>query len=372
MLKELNMPLNQKFQKRKIQSNKIIKNNSSTNKNIIKIGLESSLSPSYNSTLGDTPNYSKIDKKSINSNHSKRRIKSIIFNKGKRDYNNVINNNQKKNKNKISYEPFENLKKFEKSLFNHHSYPYSYSSDLKNFSFELNGNKKTNYLKKKYMNQFLRCISQDNLNTKINENIIKKAKDDYENNLNNLSSLIDEINNNGFKRNASLIIEKKNKINTLTEKLSHLNFEINQSKRNLNKSNISSSKTIYDNYNIKRQIESVSKERKQNLIYLKNIRNGIKLIPEKIKKLRKETMLMKGETFELLNKTKNYENEIQKLNLLISKSSRNLRGIGSIRNSLNKGIDTKKKEINDCMKSSNNFMINVYNIVDNEDNFYKE
>ena len=183
MLKELNMPLNQKYQKRKIQSNKIIKNNSSTNKNIIKIGLESSLSPSYNSTLGDTPNYSKIDKKSINSNHSKRRIKSIIFNKGKRDYNNVINNN---------------------------------------------GNKKTNYLKKKYMNQFLRCISQDNLNTKINENIIKKAKDDYDNNLKNLSSLIDEINNKGFKRNASLIIEKKNKINTLTEKLSHLNFEINQ------------------------------------------------------------------------------------------------------------------------------------------------
>ena len=75
MLKELNMPLNQKFQKRKIQSNKIIKNNSSTNNNIIKIGLESSLSPSHSSTLGDTPNYSKIEKKSINSNNSKKSIK---------------------------------------------------------------------------------------------------------------------------------------------------------------------------------------------------------------------------------------------------------------------------------------------------------
>ena len=372
MLRELNTPSNQKFKKRKIKSNKIIKNNSSTNNNIIKIGLENSLSPSHNSTLGDTPNYSKIDKKSINSNHSKRRIKSIIFNKGKRDYNNVINNNQKKNKNKISYEPFENLKKFEKSLFSPNSYPYSYSSDLKNFSFELNGNKKTNYLKKKYMNQFLRCISQDNLNTKINENIIKKAKDDYDNNLKNLSSLIDEINNKGFKRNASLIIEKKNKINTLTENLSHLNFELSQSRRNLNKSNISSSKTIYDNYNIKRQIESVSKERKQNSINLKKIRNAIQIIPGKIKNLRKETMLIKGETFELLNKTKNYENEIQKLNLLISKSTRNLGRIGSMRTSINKGIGTKKNEINDCMKSSNNFMIDVYNVVDNEKNFYKE
>ena len=61
MLRELNIPSNQKYKKRKIQSNKIIKNNSSTNNNIIKIGLESSLSPSHNSTLGDTPNYSKID-----------------------------------------------------------------------------------------------------------------------------------------------------------------------------------------------------------------------------------------------------------------------------------------------------------------------
>ena len=83
-------------------------------------------------------------------------------------------------------------------------------------------------------------------------------------------------------------------------------------------------------------------------------------------------MLMKGETFELLNKTKNYENEIQKLNLLISKSTRNLGRIGSMRTSINKGIGTKKNEINDCMKSTNNFMIDVYNVVDNENIFYKE
>ena len=158
------------------------------------------------------------------------------------------------------------------------------------------------------MNQFLRCISQDNMNKKINDNDVKKAKNEYDDNLKNLSKLIDEINNKGFKRNASLLIEKKNKINTLTESLSHLNFELNQSRRNLNKSNISSSKTICDNDNIKKQIESVSKERKQNSINLKKIRNAIQIIPGKIKNLRKETMLIKGETFELLNKTKHYEN----------------------------------------------------------------
>ena len=370
MLRELNTPSNQKFKKRKIKSNKIIKNNSSTNNNIIKIGLENSLSPSHNSTLGDTPNYSKIDKKSINSNHSKKSIKSIIFNKEKRDNNN--DNFQKKIKNKISYEPFENLIKFEKKYLNPLLCSYSHSSELKNFSFEQNKNKKKNSFKKKYMNQFLRCISQDNMNKKINDNDVKKAKNEYDDNLKNLSNLIDEINNKGFKRNASLLIEKKNKINTLTESLSHLNFELNQSRRNLNKSNISSSKTICDNDNIKKQIESVSKERKQNSINLKKIRNAIQIIPGKIKNLRKETMLIKGETFELLNKTKNYENEIQKLNLFISKSTRNLGRIGSMRTSINKGIGTKKNEINDCMKSTNNFMIDVYNVVDNENIFYKE
>ena len=242
------------------------------------------------------------------------------------------------------------------------------NKDKRNNSFVLNNLNKTS-LKKKFVNQFLKCICYDNLNQRITEREINEAKDDLDTNLSILSNWIDDINNKGFRRNESLIFDKKKKISKISEKLNYINSELSRSKRNIDKAYVINGKILNENIEIKKIYKSISSEKNKYTNEINKIKKEIEKIPEKIKNLKRETILIGGESISLNNQIKYSELEIQKLNNLISEKLKEIEKIGTMKNIIDKGIKSTKFKINDKMRNSSNFMIDVSDLVTNNNLF---
>ncbi len=242
------------------------------------------------------------------------------------------------------------------------------NKDKRNNSFVLNNLNKTS-LKKKFVNQFLKCICYDNLNQRITEREINEAKDDLDNNLSILSNWIDDINNKGFRRNESLIFDKKKKISKISEKLNYINSELCRSKRNMDKAYVINGKVLNENIEIKKIYKSISSEKNKYKDEINKIKKEIEKIPEQIKDLKRETILIGGEAINLNNQIKYFELEIQKLNLLISEKMKEIEKIGNMKNIIDKGIKSAKYKINDKIRNSNSFMLNVNELLLNENLF---
>ncbi len=242
------------------------------------------------------------------------------------------------------------------------------NKDKRNNSFVLNNLNKTS-LKKKFVNQFLKCICYDNLNQRITEREINEAKDDLDTNLSILSNWIDDINNKGFRRNESLIFDKKKKISKISEKLNYINSELSRSKRNMDKAYVINGKILNENIEIKKIYKSISSEKNKYTNEINKIKKEIEKIPEKIKNLKRETILIGGESISLNNQIKYSELEIQKLNNLISEKLKEIEKIGTMKNIIDKGIKSTKFKINDKMRNSSNFMIDVSDLVTNNNLF---
>ena len=242
------------------------------------------------------------------------------------------------------------------------------NKDKRNNSFVLNNLNKTS-LKKKFVNQFLKCICYDNLNQRITEREINEAKDDLDTNLSILSNWIDDINNKGFRRNESLIFDKKKKISKISEKLNYINSELSRSKRNMDKAYVINGKILNENIEIKKIYKSISSEKNKYTNEINKIKKEIEKIPEKIKNLKRETILIGGESISLNNQIKYSELEIQKLNNLISEKLKEIEKIGTMKNIIDNGIKSTKFKINDKMRNSSNFMIDVSDLVTNNNLF---
>ena len=242
------------------------------------------------------------------------------------------------------------------------------NKDKRNNSFVLN-NLNITSLKKKFVNQFLKCICYDNLNQRITEREINEAKDDLDTNLSILSNWIDDINNKGFRRNESLIFDKKKKISKISEKLNYINSELSRSKRNIDKAYVINGKILNENIEIKKIYKSISSEKNKYTNEINKIKKEIEKIPEKIKNLKRETILIGGESISLNNQIKYSELEIQKLNNLISEKLKEIEKIGTMKNIIDKGIKSTKFKINDKMRNSSNFMIDVSDLVTNNNLF---
>jgi hypothetical protein len=242
------------------------------------------------------------------------------------------------------------------------------NKDKRNNSFVLNNLNKTS-LKKKFVNQFLKCICYDNLNQRITEREINEAKDDLDTNLSILSNWIDDINNKGFRRNESLIFDKKKKISKISEKLNYINSELSRSKRNIDKAYVINGKILNENIEIKKIYKSISSEKNKYTNEINKIKKEIEKIPEKIKNLKRETILIGGESISLNNQIKYSELEIQKLNNLISEKLKEIEKIGTMKNIIDNGIKSTKFKINDKMRNSSNFMIDVSDLVTNNNLF---
>ena len=242
------------------------------------------------------------------------------------------------------------------------------NKDKRNNSFVLNNLNKTS-LKKKFVNQFLKCICYDNLNQRITEREINEAKDDLDTNLSILSNWIDDINNKGFRRNESLIFDKKKKISKISEKLNYINSELCRSKRNMDKAYVINGKVLNENIEIKKIYKSISSEKNKYKDEINKIKKEIEKIPEQIKDLKRETILIGGESISLNNQIKYFELEIQKLNNLISEKLKEIEKIGTMKNIIDKGIKSTKFKINDKMRTSSNFMVDVSELVTNKNLF---
>ena len=204
------------------------------------------------------------EKKKSQKNVPSRNIKSLIINKGNND---ISSRNHSSKKRILENElVYDTLKICENNLiepsFNLDSDYINYN---KNNSVNHSPVKKRNSLKKQYISKFLRCISQDNISKKISDKDIEEAKNEYDNNLEYLSKLIDDINTKGFKRNAALMIKKQNKINTLSQNLLQLNSDLYRSRKNLNLTNYLKEKSFNETISNKRKYESASKERKKKI-----------------------------------------------------------------------------------------------------------
>ena len=242
------------------------------------------------------------------------------------------------------------------------------NKDKRNNSFVLNNLNKTS-LKKKFVNQFLKCICYDNLNQRITEREINEAKDDLDTNLSILSNWIDDINNKGFRRNESLIFDKKKKISKISEKLNYINSELSRSKRNMDKAYVINGKILNENIEIKKIYKSISSEKNKYINEINKLKKEIEKIPEQIKNLKRETILIGGESINLNNQIKYSELEIQKMNSLISEKLKEIEKIGAMKNIINKGIKSTKFKINDKMRTSSNFMVDVSELVTNKNLF---
>ena len=254
---------------------------------------------------------------------------------------------------------------------NYHSFNI-YKNDNNNFqrnnSFVLHNINKTS-LKKKFVNQFLKCVCGDNLNQRITEREINEAKDDLDNNLSILSNWIDDINNKGFRRNESLIFDKKKKISKISEKLNYINSELCRSKRNMDKAYVINGKVLNENIEIKKIYKSISSEKNKYKDEINKIKKEIEKIPEQIKDLKRETILIGSESISLNNQIKCFELEIQKLNNLISEKIKEIEKIGTMKKIIDKGIKSTKFKISDKMRNSSNFMLDVSDLVTNKDLF---
>lgn len=311
------------------------------------------------------------EKKKSQKNVPSRNIKSLIINKGNNDISSRNHSSKKKIlENELVY---DTLKIFENNLiepsFNLDSDNNNYNN---NYSVNHSPFKKRNSLKKQYISKFLRCISQDNISKKISDKDIEEAKNEYDNNLEYLSKLIDDINTKGFKKNAALMIKKQNTINTLSQNLIHLNSALYRSRKNLNLTNYLKEKSFNETISNKRKYESASKERKKKNKDIKHFKIDINQNTKKIKNLRRETILLNKKSIKLLYQTKQYETEIQKLNLLISKDSKNKEKLGSLKNIISKGIISNKYKINDKEKQSLNFMLDIHEFVNDKKYFSEE
>lgn len=225
------------------------------------------------------------------------------------------------------------------------------------------------YNRKKFIDQFLKCVCFDNFNKKITKKEIKEVEENVDNNLSILSNWIDEINNKGFKRNGSLIFDKKKEINKISEKLNYINSELNRSKRNIDKVYIVKENILKENKEIRNKYKSISTEKKKNENEINKTKKEIEKIQEQIKKLKRETILIGGEAINLNNQINYFELEIQKLNLLISEKMKEIEKIGNMKNIIDKGIKSAKYKINDKIKNSNSFMLNVNELLLNENLF---
>lgn len=238
----------------------------------------------------------------------------------------------------------------------------------RNNSFIFN-NRNKNDLKKKFINQYLQCICNENINKRITERDINEAKNDLDNNLSILSNWIDDINNKGFRRNESLIFDKKKKINKISEELNYINSELNHSKRNMDKAYVINGQILNENIEIKKIYKSISSEKNKYINEINKLKKEIEKIPEQIKNLKRETILIGGESINLNNQIKYSELEIQKMNSLISEKLKEIEKIGAMKNIINKGIKSTKFKINDKMRTSSNFMVDVSELVTNKNLF---
>ena len=113
------------------------------------------------------------------------------------------------------------------------------------------------------------------------------------------------------------------------------------------------------------------KEKKKNKD-IKHFKIDINQNSKKINNLRRETILLNKKSIKLLYQTKQSETEIQKLNLLISKDSKNKEKLGSLKNIISKGIISNKYKINDKEKQSLNFMLDIHEFVNDKKYFSEE
>ena len=168
------------------------------------------------------------------------------------------------------------------------------------------------------------------------------------------------------------MIKKQNTINTLSQNLIHLNSALYRSRKNLNLTNYLKEKSFNETISNKRKYESASKERKKKNKDIKHFKIDINQNSKKINNLRRETILLNKKSIKLLYQTKQSETEIQKLNLLISKDSKNKEKLGSFKNIISKGIISNKYKINDKEKQSLNFMLDIHEFVNDKKYFSEE